>query len=398
MLLRVGGAVVLSTVSGLLLGARRRLPWDMVVFNCGNYTVAAVAAATAFHALGLSLELAELPRLLGAAVLAGMTHYLHTFVVAVAIATERRSPFLAAWSEHFAWLWPQYGVLGVLALFLALAQQQFGAAGAAVFAIPPLMMLHVARQSINRTAALAREAGRAGALEEQSLLKSRFISVASHEMRTPLTGIAGYVELLLADTAPDDPRHAMLETVDRCTRQMVGLVDAMLDASRLEIGQLSISQLEVDLAALTAGVLDEFSATATKHRLMVDIPSGLRVWADPDRLHQILANLVGNAIKYSPSGGDVRVTAREVDGTRTEIEVADQGLGIPAEELEHIFDPYQRASTVAHRRVQGSGLGLYIVRSLVELHGGTVRVESTPSVGSTFVVTLPTRRVGEPAG
>src|SRR5207253_23419 len=116
-------------------------------------------------------------------------------------------------------------------------------------------------------ARLAAEAGRAAALEDAGALKSRFISVASHEMRTPLTGIAGYVELLLGDTPAEDPRHPMLETVERCTQQLVELVDAMLDASRLEIGQLSIAPRDLDLAAQVRRVLDELRPIAPGHTL-----------------------------------------------------------------------------------------------------------------------------------
>src|SRR5437867_2027091 len=263
-----------------------------------------------------------------------MTHYLHTFVVAVAIATERRTAALATWSEHFAWLWPQYGVLGVLALFLALVQRQFGAVGAVVFVIPPLMMLYVAKQYMDRTAShlsqlrslneeltseigrravaeeenarLARAAGRAGALAEQSRLKSRFISVASHEMRTPLTGIINATALALADTGPGDPRHHLLAVAQSCANQLARLFEDLLDTSRIEAGQVALHAATVDLEAAVLAVIEDLRPGAPRHALVADVAPAAR-WAraDPDKLRQMLTNLTTNAIKYSPGGGEV---------------------------------------------------------------------------------------------
>jgi signal transduction histidine kinase len=425
MLLGAPGAVVLSLVSGLIHGLVRRLPWYKIVFNCGNYTLAAAAAATVFRALGPSLESEDLPPLLGAGVLAGMTHYLHTFVVAVAIAAERRTAALATWSEHFAWLWPQYGVLGVLALFLALVQRQFGAVGAVVFVIPPLMMLYVAKQYMDRTAShlselralneeltgeiarraaaeeenarLARAAGRAGALAEQSRLKSRFISVASHEMRTPLTGIINATALALADTEASDPRHQLLTVAQSCANQLARLFEDLLDTSRIEAGQVTLHVATVDLEAAVLAVIEELQPGAPRHALAAEVaPEAAWARVDPDKLRQMLTNLATNAIKYSPNGGEVRLSTRPgPTPERVEILVADRGVGIAAAEMEQIFDPYRRGTSAVTRRVRGAGLGLYIVRSLAELHGGSVQVESEVGRGSTFRLVLPSPHGGE---
>jgi signal transduction histidine kinase len=424
-LLGAAGAVVVALASGLANAFFRRLPWYKALFNCGNYVLAASIAATVFHAAGARLAPDNLPFLLTLAIGTGLIHYTHMLLTAVAIAVEHRTSPLRAWTEEFAWLWPQYAVLGVLAVLLALAYQQFGLAGAAAFVAPPVLMLYNAKQYIDRTtdsvrqlrglndellalngdlaraiqqreaaeeenARLAHEAARAAALEELSLLKSRFISVASHELRTPLTAVVGYADLVLGDTPKDDPRYPMLVTTQRCARQLAGLVDNLLDASRIEAGQMSVQPSVVDLEATVAAVLEVVRGGAPKHSLVGAVGTGARwVLADPDRLRQILMNLVGNAVKYSPAGGQILVAARPGPDGWLDLSVSDQGLGIPTAELDRIFDPYQRVNSTATRRIKGTGLGLFIVRHLVELHGGTIRVESAVGRGSTFAVALP---------
>jgi signal transduction histidine kinase len=425
MLLGAPGAVVVALVSGLAHGLVSRRRWYKALFNCGNYMLAAAVASAAFHAAGARLTPDNLPLLVAVATATGIAHYTHTLLTAVAIAVEHRTSPLRAWVEHFGWLWPQYAAAGVLALLLALAYHEFGIAGAAAFVVPPAMMLYTAKQYIDKTshsvtqlralngelhelnddlaheirqreaaeeenARLAHDAARAAALEELSQLKSQFISVASHELRTPLTTVVGYTELILGDTPEDDPRHGMVAITARCAQQLAGLVDNLLDASRIEAGQLSVDPTEVDLESAIAPVLELVGAGAPKHSLVAAVAADARwVHADPDRLRQILTNLVGNAVKYSPAGGQVLVAARSAAGGAIELSVSDQGLGIPADELDRIFDPYQRVNAVANRRIKGTGLGLYIVRHLVELHGGTIRVESVVGRGSTFIVSLP---------
>lgn len=413
----IPGAVVVAPVSAVVRGLRHRSAWYKVLYNASIYIVASAAAAWTFHAFGVAVEPANLVPLLPAGALAGVVYYLHTFLTAGAIAVERRASPLRVWAEHFRWLFPEYAVLGVMSLLLGLAHAAFGLAGTAVFLLPPLMMHFVAKQYVDRTtegvrqlralnaelqdeiahriaaeeenARLTREAARAAALEEMNRLKSRFISVASHELRTPLTAIVGYTELLLADTPPDDPRHPMIAETNQSAQQLIRLVENMLDASRMEIGKLAVNPVDVDLAAFVPALLAHFG-TATTHALVADVADDARhARADPIRLRQILLNLVGNAIKYSPEGGPVEVWTRRGEPGFVEILVSDRGLGIPPEQQAHIFDPYQRVDDPSHKRIEGTGLGLYIVRSLAELHGGSVRVESQVGRGSTFIVSLP---------
>src|SRR5207244_12913113 len=151
MLLGVPGAVAIALASALGTAVVRGLPWYKALFNCGNYVLAAALAATAFLAAGARLAADNLPLLMALAAATGLVHYTHMLVTAVAIAVEHRTSPLRAWREQFAWLWPQYLVLGVLAVLLALAYHEFGLAGAAAFVAPPVLVLHPATQSVART-------------------------------------------------------------------------------------------------------------------------------------------------------------------------------------------------------------------------------------------------------
>jgi signal transduction histidine kinase len=430
MLLGVPGAAAVALVSGVAHALVRRLVWYKALFNCGNYVLGAALAATVFHLASPRLAAEDLPFLVPLAAGAGLAHFAHTLPLAVVIAGEHRVRPHEAWLEHFAWLWPQYAVLGVLALLLALACRLFGPWGAAAFLAPPAMMLLTAKQYIDRTtesvrrlralndelrglnaeltdeirqreaaeaenARLAHEAARTAALEETNELKSRFISIASHELRTPLTAVVGYTELALTATPADDQRHGLLRMAHQGALQLVELVDNLLDTSRIELGKMAVHPEPVDLEHALPPVFDTLRAGTSAHALVSAVaPQARWVRADPARLRQILTNLVGNAVKYSPAGGQVLVAARAVAPGSVELSVSDQGLGIPAEQLGRIFDPYQRVDLSVKRKIKGTGLGLYIVRHLVELHGGTVRVESALGQGSTFTISLPS---AEPA-
>jgi hypothetical protein len=156
-LLGAGGAVAVALVSGLTSALLRRLAWHKALFNCGTFALAAALAAAVFHAFGAELRPDNLARLIAIAALAGLAHYSHTFLTALAIAAEHGTSPLSAWREHFGWLWPQYPILGAMALLLALSERQFGLAGAAAFAAPPAMMLYTAKQYVDHTSRRVQE-------------------------------------------------------------------------------------------------------------------------------------------------------------------------------------------------------------------------------------------------
>jgi signal transduction histidine kinase len=396
-LLGAAGVLVVAPTAMLIRGLRRRSRWYKVLCNASAHAIGGVAAALVYQLGSLGRPPAPEHALFLAApgALAGLAfYYVHSGITALGMATElRRSP-LRVWGETFRWLWPHYAVLGLMGLLLALAYRLFGPVGAAVFLVPPLMMHHVARQYVERAqdrARLAEQAAHAAALEELNRLKSEFISIASHELRTPLTSIQGFSELLLDETTPPQERRRWLSFINADAKQLSALVDNLLDTSRIETGRIAIDPAAVDLGEVLPPLLDRLVAASPRHRWAFEVAPGTpQAWVDPEKLRQIVANLVGNALKYSPRGGEVRVTVAAASaGARVVVSVSDQGVGIPADQFDRIFDRFQRVTSPTTRATPGTGLGLYVVKSLVELHGGAVDVESTIGLGSTFRVILP---------
>ncbi len=224
-------------------------------------------------------------------------------------------------------------------------------------------------------------------VEEQ---RRDLIADVAHELRTPLASIAGYMEGLLDGVIPPEP-----ETFHRVHREAVRLqrlVDDLQELSRAEAGQVQVHPRRVDVRDLVettvARLRPQFEDKGVS--LTTELTAGLPpVLVDPDRIGQVLTNLLGNALQYTPAGGAVTVRA-EREGGKVAIDVADAGIGIAAEHLPHVFDRFYRVDRSRRRATGGSGIGLTIVRHLVEAHGGSVRAESAgPGCGSTFTVILP---------
>jgi signal transduction histidine kinase len=226
------------------------------------------------------------------------------------------------------------------------------------------------------------------ALDERDAL---LLSVV-HELRTPLTHVVGYAELLSSGARPRHPDEVgeMSAAIQGASATMLRLMDDLVEATRARTEGFSLKTRPLDLAYLIRTVVASYEAEDGQgDPVTLDLPDHwLAVRADPERVHQILANLLTNAISYSPGGGEVRVGARQ-DGDRVRIEIADHGIGMDAEEQQRAFDRFFRAKGGRAVREQGSGLGLAIVKDLVEAHGGEVGVSSEPGVGSTFWFTLP---------
>ena len=224
-------------------------------------------------------------------------------------------------------------------------------------------------------------------------LKSTFVSVVSHELKTPVALIKGYAETLRREDADWD-RATVVEGLDVIAEEadhLTHLIDSLLEASRIQAGGLTLQPTDVNLARLAEKVVDGFRTQTQIHTFDLDFPPDLpSVWGDPERLREVLSNLVSNAVKYSPQGGVIWVGGR-TDQTGVTVYVADQGIGIPPEEQARIFDRFHRVQSGAHRDTEGTGLGLYLVKAIVEAHGGRVWVESAPERGSIFMFTLPVR-------
>jgi signal transduction histidine kinase len=228
--------------------------------------------------------------------------------------------------------------------------------------------------------------------EELDRLKDEFVLTASHELRSPLTSVQGFAELLMLDRDSLSPQQA--ETVeiilDNC-RHLVRLLNDLLDLARSDVGRLAIQPQPTEVAPLIEDVVRTMRAQteAGNQSLREDLPPGLPlINVEPDRIRQILVNLLTNAHEYSPEGASIAVAARD-DGADVEISVSDNGQGIPEDQLGRIFDRFTRGDAGLTQRVGGTGLGLAISKSLAEVHGGSITAESTVGVGSTFRLRLP---------
>jgi signal transduction histidine kinase len=231
-----------------------------------------------------------------------------------------------------------------------------------------------------------------GRRDELDRLKDEFVLTASHELRSPLTSVQGFAELLMLDRDSLTPRQ--LETVeiilDNC-RHLVRLLNDLLDLARSDAGRLSIRPQPTAVAPLVEDVVRTMRAQteAASQSLTERVEPGLpQINVEPDRIRQILVNLLTNAHEYTPEGASIAVAARAV-GDEVEISVSDNGPGIPPDQLERIFERFTRGDAGLTQRVGGTGLGLAISKSLVELHGGSIGAESTVGQGSTFHVRLP---------
>jgi signal transduction histidine kinase len=212
----------------------------------------------------------------------------------------------------------------------------------------------------------------------------------AHDLRNPLTAISMYASLLLEMPRDADTQRGQLRTVLELTDQMNRLIQDLLDASRIEAGQLRVNPAPLRLPPLLADAAEMVRMAAAERgvSLRVQAAEGLPpVLADRDRVLQVLSNLLGNAVKFTPRGGDVLVLASARDGV-VEVAVADTGAGIAPEQLPHVFDRFWQGDA----RRKGAGLGLAIARGIVEAHGGSIRAESDPGRGSTFTFTLPAAR------
>jgi signal transduction histidine kinase len=231
-------------------------------------------------------------------------------------------------------------------------------------------------------------------LRELDRLKDEFVSSVSHELRTPLTSITGYVELLL-DEAEDEQVRAHLRVVERNAGRLLALVSDLLFAARLQSGHLELDRDPVDVAALVADTVESarLRAEAGGIELTVRAEPIPPVEGERDRLVQLFDNLVSNAIKFTPAGGDVEIALAPAVGGGVSIEVSDTGIGIPEADRERLFERFFRSQAVLERHIPGTGLGLYISKAIVEAHGGRIAVRSEQGAGTTFLVELPAVRL-----
>jgi len=223
-------------------------------------------------------------------------------------------------------------------------------------------------------------------------MKDEFVLTASHELRSPLTSVQGFAELLMLEKDQLSEKHTeTVEIILDNTRHLVRLLNDLLDLARSDAGRLTINPVRAEIGPIVAGAarLIMGLTNSRQQRLEVEIESDLpQVSVEPDRIVQILVNLLTNATEYCPEGSTIKVTASAV-GSEVEVAVSDDGPGIPADQLDHVFDRFTRGEAGLTQRVGGTGLGLAIAKSLIELHGGAIGVTAKEGEGATFRIVLP---------
>ncbi|WP_437499327.1 ATP-binding protein [Sorangium sp. So ce1099] len=257
---------------------------------------------------------------------------------------------------------------------------------------------HVKRAADERARLLETERASRAELERVSVMKDEFLATLSHELRTPLNAILGWSELLLEQSSDAAELRQGLETIARNARAQAQLIEDLLDMNRIISGKVRLDVQRTDLAAVVEAAVDSVrpsvEAKGIRLRRIIDPLAG-PVSGDPNRLQQVVWNLLSNAVKFTPRGGKIDVLLERVN-SHIEITVHDSGVGIAPEFLSQIFERFRQADSSTTRRFGGLGLGLSIVKQLVELHGGTVHAESSGvGQGSTFVVCLPLHVVRE---
>jgi PAS domain S-box-containing protein len=252
---------------------------------------------------------------------------------------------------------------------------------------------------LERAELLEREHTARAAAEAAVRVRDTFLSTAAHELKTPLTVLQGNIQLVqrrqsrTASLAENDER--LLRTIGEQAARLNRLIALMLDISRLQTGQLTVTRIPLDIGALIWRVAEEVRPTLVQHTLTCSFPNTpLMIEGDELRLEQVLQNLLSNAVKYSPGGGPITVRAAQ-QGEQVWVAVADQGIGIPPANLPRLFERFYRADNVDPHQISGMGIGLHVVRAIVELHGGHVDVVSAEAGGTTFTVYLPAAQVGQ---
>ncbi|MFB2936231.1 response regulator [Aerosakkonemataceae cyanobacterium BLCC-F154] len=225
--------------------------------------------------------------------------------------------------------------------------------------------------------------------KEIERLKDEFISTVNHELRTPLTSLRGFSELLLKREYPVEKQRQYLKIIYDESKRLNNLIDDFLDIQRMESGKQNYFFEPLNITSLIKETVALFSHNTNQHKLNISAPLFVTpVKGDSDRIRQVLSNLISNAIKYSPNGGEVNISVTEQD-TEVIVSVADRGMGIPPEAQEKLFTKFYRVDNASTRKIGGTGLGLAIVKEIVETHGGLIWLESEVSEGSKFYFSLP---------
>jgi signal transduction histidine kinase len=340
-------------------------------------------------------------------VLAAVTYELiNAGLIIGVVSLQTGEPALQIWRQNITWSTP----MAILSMVvgggaMAMGYEIAGVLGLAVFFLPLVLTAYAFRLYVGQTKAQMARLEEIVAERTQDLEKANeelrrldqaktgFYSMINHEMRTPLTAIIGYIDLLLARNLKSPDEEHMLCTIRNNSHRLLDLVNNILDVSRIEDGRLTLVRRGVEVSAAVTQALDVVRPMAENKHIAIntDIPPDTpEVWGDPKRVHQILLNLLGNAVKYTPDTGSLSIKVRSSQASDVvEISVSDTGIGIPADLLPQVFDRFSRVERPEIQHTVGTGLGLSIVKGLVEAHGGEIWVESEEGRGTCFTFTLP---------
>jgi len=229
-------------------------------------------------------------------------------------------------------------------------------------------------------------------LKEEDQRKADFVSLLSHELKTPVTSIKGYIQLMQREIKKNNLQKEKIESgldrVDRLVKQLTGLVSDMLDLSRIETDRLDLKRKTVVLNALVTEVIEDFRMTAPERDITITQSEELVTQLDHDKIAQVLINLISNAIKYSPAKSPINIEISKSDQNGM-VSITDQGIGIAEKDHKKIFERFYRVEGKDEKHFSGFGIGLYLAHSIIERHGGKLTIQSTPQKGSTFTFSIP---------
>jgi signal transduction histidine kinase len=403
---------VFIAVAGVLtqctVNVRARYPIYRTVFSMAAEVLTMAATGLVYQSLGgPSGGPFDVPSLMKPLVGAIATYFcLNTGLVAVAIGLSSARSAWRVWRDEFLWSAASFMVAGSAGAIAAVVIQR-NDQWKAMLLIAPIYLTYRTYQVFvgrledqkrhhERLAAALEEtqAARASA-EAANVLKDQFLATVSHELRTPLNAILGWSDMLCSGILPEPRRAAAAEAIFHNAQRQARLIDELLDMARIMSGKLRLDCTRIDVRDIVSGAIETVhpAAEAKGIAIAIDLDPAVEAFhGDAARLQQVLWNLLANAVKFTPEGGSVTVRVGR-RGNSGEIVVTDSGSGIPRDFLPSVFEPFRQADASATRMYDGLGLGLSIVKQLVEAHGGSVSVDSAgEGKGATFTVRLPLAR------
>ena len=414
-LVAIVGGLVITIGSGITSQRQGQASfWQRATFNMANAGLSiAIAGGVYLLTGGYIGDVMRLTNITPVILATITAECVNAGLVIGAVSLQTKRPFWEIWEQNISWGTPINIVTMVIGGGgIAIGYQAIGALGLVVFFLPIMLTIYVFQSYVRQTKAQlvqleeiiddrTRELQQKNEkLENRDQAKTNFYSMMNHEMRTPLTAIIGYTQLLGHRNAISGPDERMLQMIEESGHRLLGLVNDILDIARIEEGKLQILPRPMPLRPTIDQAVETLKPLADEKCLTVEVfasPSLPEVHGDPKRVSQILLNLLSNAVKYTPDTGKITVSARQSSTPdMLEVCVADTGIGIPAEDLPHIFNRFSRVERDAIRHTVGTGLGLSITEGLVKAHGGDIWVESVGGEGTCFTFTLPLAEQPQP--